>query len=56
MQKPIDAADRAPVFPAEQIALMDLLCRLSQKYVHAHFAFNPHPHTGKPIDFARKGK
>ncbi|MGF6939801.1 hypothetical protein OKW41_008963 [Paraburkholderia sp. UCT70] len=56
MQKPIDAADRAPVFPPEQIALMDLLCTLSQKYVRAHFSFTPHPHTGQPIDFDRTGK
>jgi hypothetical protein len=56
MQKPIDAADQAPVFPPEQIALMDLLCTLSQKYVRAHFSFNPHPHTGQPIDFDRHSK
>ncbi|WP_424105206.1 hypothetical protein [Paraburkholderia sp.] len=56
MKEPIDAADRQSPFPADRIALMDLLCTLSQKYVRAHFSFNPHPHTGQPIDFEKKGK
>jgi len=56
MQKPIEAADREPIFPAGQIELMNLLCMLSQKYVRAHFSFTPHPHTGQPIDFERRGK
>ncbi|WP_233800171.1 IS4/Tn5 family transposase DNA-binding protein [Paraburkholderia sp. HP33-1] len=42
MQKPIGAADRVPVFPPEQIALMNLLCTLSQKYVRA-FLVHPAP-------------
>ncbi|MFM0065761.1 hypothetical protein [Paraburkholderia aspalathi] len=56
MKDPIDTADKESTFPADRIALMDLLCVLSQKYVRAHFSFNPHPHTGQPIDFEKKGK
>ncbi|MGY6162382.1 hypothetical protein [Paraburkholderia strydomiana] len=56
MQKPIDAADRQTSFPADQVPLMDLFCKLSQKYVRAYFSSNPHPHTGQPIDFERKGE
>ncbi|WP_144108550.1 hypothetical protein [Paraburkholderia sp. BCC1886] len=56
MQKPVDAADRLPSFPHEQKELMELLCALSLKYVRAHFSINPHPHTGKPIDFDRFDK
>ncbi|CAH2790525.1 MAG: FIG00458786: hypothetical protein [uncultured Paraburkholderia sp.] len=55
MRKPVEAADKAGSFAADQIGLMNLLCQLSQKYVRSHFSINPHPHTGQPIDFDRKG-
>lgn len=55
MREAVDSADKQSPFPADQISLMDLLCKLSQKYVRAHFSINPHPHTGQPIDFERRG-
>jgi hypothetical protein len=51
MRPSIDMLDQSNEFSLKDIRLMDLLCGLSQKYVRAYFAINPHPHTGNPINF-----
>ena len=55
MRGAVDSADKQGQFSSDQILLMDLLCKLFQKYIRAHFSVNPHPHTGQPIDFEKKG-
>jgi hypothetical protein len=51
MQEAVDLSDQKKSFSPDQIALMNLLCKLSQRYTFAYFATNVHPHTGQTIQF-----
>jgi len=54
MQESVDLSDQQKSFSTDQIALMNLLCKLSQRFTFAYFASNVHPHTGQTIQVRGK--